>query len=156
MPLLRRNTLINMTLLAGIILSGCTPIPAGPPPTAERNATGDLIPYSNIENKSTRDWGPVTHKDPRPAEIVDQTHLRIQFSGGDGPACTRYDAEVTETPDTITITLFVGSIPHAKELCKPTGEIINLAGSSDTMMIETKSPIGNRKIIDGGAPHTYD
>lgn len=95
--------------------------------------------------------------DPRPAEIVDQTHLRIQFPGGDSePTCTHFDVEVAETPENITITLLIGQIPHAEEICKPTGEIINLSAMYDTMLIETKSPIGDREIIDGGAPYTYE
>lgn len=38
-------------------------------------------------------------------------------------------------------------------MCKPTGEIDVSGGymGSDAMLIETKSPIGNRKIIDGAA-----
>lgn len=148
--------LLAALAVAIVLLSfGCTP---GKPPKMERNSTGDLVPYSNIENESAIRWGPVRAIDPRPAEIVDENHIRIQLQGVEEPTCTRYNTKVVETPETITITLFIGKLANAEKVCKPRKQIVNLPGydTFDTVMVQTQSPIGDREILMGGGPFKYD
>lgn len=141
----KRSTLISITLLAGVLLAGCTPTPAGPPPKTEHNTTGDLVPYENLVVKHAFGW----EKDQ--LEIIDDTHLRISFTTGPPLACERFGATVVETKKSVTVTLLFGEIPNAEEICKDESKIYEMSSGVESISIETKSPIGNREIINGGA-----
>lgn len=139
--------LIGIGLLATLALTSCTPSP----PKVERNATGDLIPYSNIEKTRAFHWANGTRltmeRQKLHPEIIDDTHIRIPFNTGPSPDCFRYNADVVETPTTITITLSNGWIPNSDKLCK--SKIMNLSIGGESIAVETKDPINGRKIIDG-------
>lgn len=139
----RLKHLIGATLLTTLALTSCAqpPLPASIP-KSEHNAAGDLIPYSGIENKRASAW--------RNAEVVDDTNIRIRFGTGPAPDCFKYDAEVVETPETITITLFSGWIPNSDSLCPD--RILDASNHIEKIAVETKEPINGRTIIDGKTP----
>lgn len=145
----KKLSVLGAALLAGMLLAGCAAeVPSGPPPTAEHNTTGDLIPYEDIVVKHAFPW------DEKKLEVVDDTHLRISYKTSPPLPCERTGAKVDETLETITVTLLHGEIPNAKKICDDENTISQMSSGTEYIMIETKSPIGNRKIIDGAPPRT--
>lgn len=128
-----------------MLLAGCASSPAGPPPEREYNATGDIIPYKDLVVRHKFSWKSGKH------EVVDDTHIRISYTGGPPLECERTGAKVVERPESVTITLLYGEIPNAKKICKDESKIYQMSSGENSIMVETKTPIGNRKIIDGAA-----
>lgn len=130
---------LSGVILAGILLSGCAA-----PPEIERNEQGDLIPYADLETARSFSWHQL--------EIVDDTHIRLLWGTSPTSKCWRHDVDVVETPKTVTLTLRGGSIPNAKKLCDDENPISQMSHSTESIIVKTESPIGNRQIIDGHTP----
>lgn len=92
--------------------------------------SGDEISRNDLTNESAVRWSEY--------QIVDETHLRVTFSGGHQP-CTGHRVEVTETTDSIIVDLFAGSPPSSPDQCL-------LHDMDGTILVELKDPIGDRKI----------
>jgi hypothetical protein len=77
------------------------------------------------------------------AEQVGSARLRVEFYGG-VEECERLDrVEVEESPDAVTVTVFVGRVPTA-EVCIEIAVLKSVTVSVD-------GPISGREIIDGAA-----
>lgn len=127
-----------------LTISGCS---SPSPPDIERNSAGDIIAYPELEDRALYDW--------EAYEIVDKRHVRIRFAGGPEETCVREDSRVEEDDNTITIFLYVGKIRNADKLCKE-NQIVELPYVTDTMLVKTELPIGDRTIKIGGSdevPH---
>jgi hypothetical protein len=134
-------------VVASVVLAGCagaTPVTPG---------AGPESPVSSTPGPSTP--GPTALKvTPRPglidvrpqawegAELDGPRKLRIEFYGG-VEECEGVDrVEVEESPDRVTVSLYVGRVPDA-EVCI---EIAVLKA----VTVRVDAPIGGREIVDGG------
>lgn len=151
---------MSTTIVAGLalMLSACAAPP--PPPEVERNELGDQLLVTEIENKRPVEWDKVTSVvdesgelvETRPVEAIDERRLRITYWTTSGQSCVRHDTDVVETSETVTITLFVGDLPNAEELCKSEeGKVVDLAATTDSVEIKLDAPLGDREVIDGHA-----
>lgn len=133
------TSLIGLVLLGTLLLTGC----ATSPPEVERNANGDQVPHTALNNVRLWQW--------EVDEVVDQNHIRIKFAVPPEPSCVRHDVDVIENPDAIVITLLKGNIENAREICEHETYIaFDVPYVNNTMLIETAFPIGNKEVIDGG------
>jgi hypothetical protein len=136
-------------VLAAVLLVGC----------AERAGTGS-DPGPDTPVTGTPSPGPTgpfgaVEVTPRPglvdvrpqrwdlAEPVGPRRIRVQFYGG-VEECEGLDhVDVEETPDRVTITLFVGRVPEAN-VC------IEIAVLK-SVIVEVEDPLGGRQLVDGSA-----
>lgn len=122
-------------IATSLALSGCAPAV----PTIERGPEGGQLPYSDLEGGYARAWNT--------SSTIDANRIEIEFDGWSEPTCYRHDVDVVETAVSITITLYSGRLRDAKKL--PCSDLINADIPTDTMIIETEDPVGDRKTVDG-------
>lgn len=137
---LKSRQALGIVLLASA-LAGCTAVPS-----VERNEQGDRLPQDGLVNQRISSWSA-----PEPADaIIDDTHLRINISYGEPTPCDGFNVIVDETSEVIAVTLLYGKIPDKANDCVSERGIIDMAATLDTITVETRDPIGDREIIDGG------
>lgn len=123
---LRAAARVATLVLAIGFLAGCS---------AENsyNEEGDQAPRSDLDDTRPSAW--------ENAEVVDETHIRVEFFGGVDD-CYGHDVDFEETASTITISLYAGRLPRNYEGC-------NALAVKYTTLVETQQPIGDREIIYG-------
>lgn len=145
---------MRTTLLAGclVLLTGCG---TATPPSQAAATTAPAAPVSSDAAAGTPTKGPEpvkptgdainTRKIPwTAAKAVDRGRkVRITWWSGVAP-CTVLDrVRVKETGTKVTITLYEGTAPNAKDV-----SCIAIA-IEKTTVVKLKSPLGKRKIVDG-------
>ena len=150
MKLIRRHLrgVLILLGLTALTLTGCSP--AGPP-AIDRDPNGHELPYEELAEPRPSIWGLLNDGS---AGEISENQLVIYFSSPWEPTCTRHDADVVETAESITITMFAGRAKNHKELKCPS-DIIEIVGHSDTMVIDLDAPVGDRTIISGNSETVY-
>ena len=95
------------------------------------HTSDDVKPRNDLENERVDPW--TGH------EIVDDSTIRIFFTGGD-PKCFGAKPMIEESPSEIRIAIIIGSIPEASETCHALGVL-------NAMTVETAEKINGRNIV---------
>lgn len=78
------------------------------------------------------------------AEPVGDARLRVHWTGGVEPCYVLDRVEVTETAETVTVTLFQGSDPTA-----PPDQACIEIGVFKAVEVDLEAPLGDRTVVDG-------
>lgn len=135
-----RQTLIVAMFVSSAILSSCTPSESSYPYTSPSKAEaiydsdGHLIPTTNIRSAKPREWD---YYQP-----IDNNSIKINFMSGDTNCYGQY-VDVKESKTTVTITLIEGRRKNGNH------QVCDLNNPPLTLRVNLKSPIADRKVIDG-------
>lgn len=113
--------------------------------------TGCSSPGSDdvVDNQSTLRPDDLRSPEAKPwdkYEVVDNTHIRVWYWGGDWD-CYGWSADVVETTDSIKITVLGGMLKGTED------KVCDMGGTKPTydhILLETDSPVGDRKIVNAG------
>ncbi|SDL57671.1 hypothetical protein SAMN05421874_12448 [Nonomuraea maritima] len=151
---------LTATLLAGLVLAaGCG---TQSPPAAPTSATPERPPV--VSSPAADSTSPIPPETPQPVKPVGNAvnvhkiawrtakpvaggkQVRLVWWSGVAP-CTVLDrVAVKETRKTVTITLYEGTAPQARNM-----SCIMIAVEKTTT-VTLKQPLGNRKLVNGGKP----
>jgi len=131
-----RCAISSLVLVAGVVLA-CAPVASADPTAAPPEVPLDPSRVTFVDNP----W----LVDPQPMNIESWSRngdgLVVNFTSG-VPDCYAVHADVTETPDTVTVELRGGSPPEA------VGRICILLAVMGSLDVPLQSPLGDRQVLD--------
>ncbi|HEX2054317.1 MAG TPA: hypothetical protein VHJ78_11410 [Actinomycetota bacterium] len=121
------------------------PPPQGPRPTPPTAAIPDppgyspliVTPVAGMENVHPISW--------RRVEVLDEHRVRVHFESGVAPCSVLDRVEVRYAPATITVTLYEGSDPAARDA------VCILIAQFKAVDVQLEEPLAGRHLVDGAA-----